>query len=90
MYIIINSNYSPRSQKIICAHELGHALLHTDFSEKVSSMYFEDSDLDGLEYEANMFALALLVDERQLSVNIAGIGNYIIKGIFEENMCFLG
>ena len=28
--IIINGRYEPKSQLVLCAHELGHALLHSD------------------------------------------------------------
>ena len=90
LYIIINENYSCKSQKIICAHELGHALLHTDFTEKVASLSFEDYDADGLELEANLFAAALLIDQELLSSNLASLDNYILRGIFEENMQFTG
>lgn len=90
LYIIINSNYSRRSQKIICAHELGHALLHTYHSDRIASMAFKDYDTDGLEHEANIFAAALLIDQDELSMNIAVMGNYMLKGLFEDNMTYTG
>ena len=89
LYIIINSNYCKKSQKVICAHELGHAILHTDFSEVVSSMSFEDHDRDGMEYEANLFAAALLLNQKDLATDISQLSNYVLKGIFDANMMFM-
>ena len=90
LYIIINSNYCKKSQKIICAHELGHAILHTDFSETVRSMAFEDYDRDGMEHEANLFAAAILLDQDELACDLSEMSNYILMGIFEANMQYVG
>jgi len=89
VFIVINSNYCGRSQRIICAHELGHALLHTDIPDRVTSMSFEDCNPDGFEHEANIFAAALLIDEEKLSCSISDMSNYIIKGIFDINMKYV-
>lgn len=59
--IFINDQL-PRSQlQYICAHELGHALMH----EKVNAMHvdFEDNS-EQTELEADEFAFWLLLDEK--------------------------
>ncbi len=54
--IYINQNFGSYSQKILCAHELGHLLLHG-----VCESTFFDSDIEPLkEYEANYFTAILL------------------------------
>lgn len=60
--IVINSNLPQIIQKIICAHELGHAVLH----KKQLSAYHELKLFDeasAAEYEANLFAAELLLDD---------------------------
>ena len=62
--IVVNSDLPRPLQRIIGAHELGHAILHTEKS-KVNA--FHDFELfDGvttLEYEANVFAAELLMPD---------------------------
>lgn len=65
--IVINSNADENIQRIVCAHELGHAILHTQ-AKKVQT--FCDSNIYGTkastEYEANIFAADLLIDKKEL------------------------
>ncbi|MBR0464607.1 MAG: ImmA/IrrE family metallo-endopeptidase [Clostridia bacterium] len=55
--IVLNSDLSRSTQRVVLYHELGHAVLH---SEAVSACQFHDFDLfdetDTYEYEANIFA----------------------------------
>ena len=56
--IWINEAYTDVSKKVLCAHELGHAILHPD-----NINYFgvtPQNVTKSVEYEANLFALALL------------------------------
>ncbi len=61
--IIINSDMPENLKRIILAHELGHALLHTEKGIKT----FQESCIfninNSLEKEANQFAADLLIDE---------------------------
>lgn len=67
-FIFINGNLSDELQRLICAHELGHALLHREIALSGRALLeFELLNVtDQCEYEANAFAAALLLDEREL------------------------
>mgnify|MGYP002752544173 CR=1 FL=1 len=51
-YIFINSELSEFDQKLVCAHELGHAILHSSNRKILRKSKIED--------EANLFASWLL------------------------------
>lgn len=55
--IIINSRLSRRQQRIALAHELGHALLHSEYD-----LYgvLDDATRDKIEIDADTFAHLLL------------------------------
>lgn len=65
-YIFINSNLSEFDQRIVCCHELGHAILHS------SSQYqflIDNTSLirrSKLEDEANLFASYLLIPDDEV------------------------
>lgn len=65
--VIINSNLTEQQQREVCAHELGHILLHAD---AMSSGYLENYEIyemqDKKEYQANVFAAHLLIDEDEM------------------------
>lgn len=62
--ILINSDLSEKRQAEVCAHELGHYFLHRDEMDQGIVEGYEIFDmLDTKEYEANLFAAHLLVDE---------------------------
>ena len=87
--ISINDNYTDFSKKILCAHELGHALLHENCINHfaVTSQNVATS----VEQEANLFAIALLSDknmERNLKLPLASMINYMLKAIIECNLKF--
>ena len=72
-FIYINENLSPQMQRMTCAHELGHILLHRDRLardeqgrfQKIVEMELFDITSE-TEYEANLFAANLLIDEEEL------------------------
>lgn len=65
--IIINIRIAPVVQKILCAHELGHAILHHKLAAMRGFQEFELFDsVVPTEYEANLFAAELLIDDEQL------------------------
>jgi Zn-dependent peptidase ImmA (M78 family) len=67
-FIFINANLSEHMQRLVCAHELGHALLHRTLGKNVGGvMEFEIFDIkDDTEYDANVFAANLLIDEEEV------------------------
>jgi Zn-dependent peptidase ImmA (M78 family) len=82
--IIINSTCDKAAQKIICAHELGHAILHVDHFDSVFSVPFKKYKIDRFEHEANIFAAALLLKKEDLEIEISKMSNYLIMGIFNS------
>lgn len=67
-FIFINDNLSEYMQRLVCAHELGHALLHRRLGSVPGGMIeFEIFDIkDETEYNANVFAANLLIDEEEI------------------------
>lgn len=67
-FIFINSNMSPQMQRMTCAHELGHLLLHKEALTKrdylVEMEIFDITDVR--ELEANQFAANILIDDEEL------------------------
>ena len=67
-FIFISQNMSEQMQRMTCAHELGHILLHRDILTK--DRFFLDYELFNMqnetEYEANVFAASLLIDGQEL------------------------
>lgn len=64
-FIFINSNLSIEEQLIVCAHELGHAILHT----KLNTPFMRANTLfsiDKFEVQANTFAAILLIPDENL------------------------
>ena len=62
-FIVINENLDKFCQKVVLAHELGHAILHR--SKEIQAL--KDYDLfprfsNQIEIEANTFAAELLID----------------------------
>ena len=70
-FIFINNNLSDEMKRIVCAHELGHAMLHRKLCrhKKTQTIYeYEIFDIrNSTEYEANIFAANLLIDEREMN-----------------------
>ncbi|MBE6129063.1 MAG: ImmA/IrrE family metallo-endopeptidase [Erysipelotrichaceae bacterium] len=67
-FIFINRNMSEQMQRMTCAHELGHLLLHRQLlTQKQWLLEMELFDIQNdTEYEANVFAAQLLIDEKEL------------------------
>lgn len=64
-YIFINNNLSEELQRFVCAHELGHAVLHP----RANTPFLRNStffSVDKLEVEANCFAVNLLLSNENL------------------------
>lgn len=83
--ISINQAFSHTGKIFLCAHELGHALLHNN-----SINHFDPSGrgitTSDYEYEANLFAVALLVDEQRLNMPLRQMSNAVLKRIIDYNL----
>ena len=85
--ISINDAYTDFSKKVLCAHELGHALLHEDC---VNHFAITNKNVStNVEQEANLFAIALLTDQdidNKLSLPLSTLNNYLLKSIIDYNI----
>ncbi|MCR5262610.1 MAG: ImmA/IrrE family metallo-endopeptidase [Clostridiales bacterium] len=76
-HILLNNSMCDVTKRIVCAHELGHGVLHrSQLSEcggfrDVGSCYITDI----LEYEANAFAAHLLIDNNDIMERIRDYSN---------------
>ncbi|SKB00050.1 protein of unknown function [Caloramator quimbayensis] len=70
--IHLNSDLVPEEKKYICAHELGHAILHTDLS---MSFFIENALQVKNKYEiqADKFAAELLLYDIESNYEINGL-----------------
>jgi Zn-dependent peptidase ImmA (M78 family) len=66
-YMFINANLRRRVQAVVCAHELGHDALHRAFAVNNALKEFMLYDMATRpEYEANVFAGELLLDDNDV------------------------
>ena len=66
-FIYINSKLDERTRRIVCAHELGHDQLHRDLARNGALQEFVLYDMSTRpEYEANIFAASILLDEDRM------------------------
>lgn len=63
--IIIKSDLTDEMQRFVCAHELGHSILHTDINVPKLKAYTLFST-DKFERQANTFAVELLLPDSLL------------------------
>lgn len=64
-YIVINCNLDDDFQRVVCAHELGHAILHT----RVNTPFMTRNtffNVNKIEREANRFAAELLIPNNSI------------------------
>ena len=84
--ISINADYDDFSRRILCAHELGHALLHNNGINHYAVAY--SHDIEKLERDANLFAITLISDDinSKLNMPVERMSNYILKSILDYNL----
>lgn len=82
--ISITGCEDPVGRQVLCAHELGHALLHDAGVNRFEGSY--KSIVNNIEYEANLFAVALLFDDEELNTPISEMSNYVLKSILDCNI----
>ena len=87
-FIFINGNISERDQRTVCAHELGHDRFHRQLARSSALQEFMLYDmLSKPEYEANIFASELLIDDNDiLSLVKSECDIYQIAGELGEDM----
>ncbi len=66
-FIIINSSLCDVEKRIVCAHELGHDLIHRNMSKNAHlyDVHLNDFSLKP-EFEANIFASELLISDHSV------------------------
>lgn len=64
-YIVINDNLSQEAQRVVCAHELGHAILHARHNTPLMRKNTFLS-ISKIEIEANTFAAELLISDESI------------------------
>lgn len=82
--ILINKAYPIRGRMVLCAHELGHIILKHDI-HKPGSGRFDGSNYQN-EYEANLFAVALLFDQNDFNMKFSEMSYYTLKSIIDCNL----
>ena len=66
-FIILNADNDPHTDRIVCAHEIGHDQLHRALAQgrlMQETMLYDVSVTQ--EYEANLFAAELLLEDEEL------------------------
>ena len=61
-FIFLSRRLTRGEARLVCAHELGHHLLHRQFA----AFGFEEVSVFSREYEANLFAAELLLDTKEM------------------------
>ena len=69
---------------VLCAHELGHAVLHESGANWFDGTY--RTIVNDIEYEANLFAVALLFDENDFNTPLESMSNYVLKSVLDYNL----
>lgn len=87
-FIFINNNLETHQQRYVCAHELGHAVLHTKLNTPFlkANTFFS---VDKIEREANEFAVNLLLYDKNLEDYETKYECLRENGIPFEMECFL-
>ena len=65
-YIVINSDLDKVMQKVVCAHEFGHDILHRELSVggiRENTLFL---DTNKTEREANIFASSVLISDEEI------------------------
>ena len=65
--IVLNNSNKASMNRIVCAHELGHDQIHREYAKDTVMQEFILYEMSNrLEYEANIFAAALLLDDDEV------------------------
>ena len=74
--VVLNAELDEESAKILCAHELGHACLHSEMLLNMRTLHeYEPYNVKNVaEYEANVFAAELLIPDESIKELLASDG----------------
>ncbi len=72
--VVINNNLNRFMKKYICAHELGHLLMHDYFAKHIDVTVYDMTAKP--EYEANLFAAELLITDESVFDLLETYPNY--------------
>lgn len=80
--VVINSNLEDDDRRLVCAHELGHILMHSE-TNYISLSSRTSLSTSRYEHEADMFAVALLLNDCDalLGVDLEGLSVFEISRI---------
>lgn len=70
-YIVINEDLDKVTKAVVCAHELGHDMLHRELSEggiRENTLFLSSNKT---EREANLFAAEVLISDKDILDEIA-------------------
>lgn len=66
-FAVINENLDSYTKSLVCAHELGHDILHQDLARRVCLQEFMLYDMKSRsEFEANLFASEILLPDDKI------------------------
>ena len=66
-FAVINEKLDVYTRTLVCAHELGHDILHQDLAKKICLQEFILYDMRSQpEYEANLFASEILLPDEKI------------------------
>ena len=68
----------------MCAHELGHEILHSDDINNFAVT--SKNTFKNVEYEANLFAVSLLLNESDFNMKVLNMSNYLLKQVLDYNI----
>lgn len=69
-FIVVNASLDNSMRRVVCAHELGHDCFHRHLAQdRALHEFAQSTGGDRTEYEANVFAAALLIDDEELMEN---------------------
>lgn len=78
--IFINSCFDEQTKNVLCAHELGHAILKHPLKNEYTGKEWK------WEHEATLFAVSLLFDEEDFNTPFEKMPYYVLKGILDKNI----
>ena len=82
--IVINANMSDLSKRFLCAHEIGHAVLHA--GENTYDVTRKNKDTD-VEYEANLFAIGFMFPlDNVFDKPVCEMSSFELHRIIEDNI----
>ena len=82
--IALNGCRDELTKKVLCAHELGHAML--DHGNIRNYDGYQNPQDCREEYEANLFAVAYFIDDDEINRPLDEMPNFMLRMILEENI----